>query len=471
MTPGGPAEAPACSPATSITAIDGKRDRLVPTQVSSIVNQHKARRHDRRPRRPRRRPRYVPRRSSGHEAEAARRELRGPARPAGARAPSRCWRSPTCSQQRTPARAAAGVRRTARSRRRSRPRGRAGAGTSRCWRSRSRCALILVAAARAADAPWRSRSSTPRSCSLTDCQRLDGGDRTCSPTAWSPRGAPRRTFLDSVPEQVNVGVMAFNQTPTILQSPTTDRDAVKAALAQLTPSGGTATGDAIATAVTHAHARRPARPASSRRPRRSCCSPTAASTSGVATPIAAAQQAGRRHIPIYTVALGTAGGDDHGQAPARRRPRPVRSRPTRDAARRSRAASGGKAYTAADAERPRARSTSSLGSQLGTRTSKRQITLAFAGGGARAAACRRRAVAALVRAPHLSNERRTDDTDDDPHRRPRARRARRAPRSRRRCTRSSASSSARTRCSSGCSSRCSPAATCCSRACPAWPRR
>ena len=39
------------------------------------------------------------------------------------------------------------------------------------------------------------------------------------------------------------------------------------------------------------------------------------------------------------------------------------------------------------------------------------------------------------------------------------------------CTSASASSSARTRCSSACSSRCSPAATCCSRASPAWPRR
>ena len=39
-----------------------------------------------------------------------------------------------------------------------------------------------------------------------------------------------------------------------------------------------------------------------------------------------------------------------------------------------------------------------------------------------------------------------------------------------RCSRSSGSSSARTGSSSGCSSGCWPRATCCSRACPAWPR-
>ena len=56
-------------------------------------------------------------------------------------------------------------------------------------------------------------------------------------------------------------------------------------------------------------------------------------------------------------------------------------------------------------------------------------------------------------------------------RRARRRRPRRAAPCRRRCGSASASSSARTRCSSACSSRCWPAVTCCSRACPASPRR
>src|SRR5207247_10552095 len=59
-----------------------------------------------------------------------------------------------------------------------------------------------------------------------------------------------RTFLDSVPPKVKVGVIAFNQTPTVLLSPTTDREAGREAIANMAPSGGTATGEAIATALT-----------------------------------------------------------------------------------------------------------------------------------------------------------------------------------------------------------------------------
>ena len=59
-------------------------------------------------------------------------------------------------------------------------------------------------------------------------------------------------FVDEVPARVNVGVLAFNSTPRVLQSPTRDRDAVKAAIAGMQPSGGTATGEAIATATSSA---------------------------------------------------------------------------------------------------------------------------------------------------------------------------------------------------------------------------
>src|SRR5262249_8704260 len=54
---------------------------------------------------------------------------------------------------------------------------------------------------------------------------------------------------ERVPKQVNVGVEAFNQTPQVLANPTTDRDALDLALGRLRSSGGTATGEAIQTAV------------------------------------------------------------------------------------------------------------------------------------------------------------------------------------------------------------------------------
>jgi Ca-activated chloride channel homolog len=181
------------------------------------------------------------------------------------------------------------------------------------------------------------------------------------------------TFTDTVPKQVNIGVMAFNQTPTILQSPTTDRVAVKGALQRLKSSGGTATGDAVRAAVRILSA---APGATGKAP------PSAIvllsdgkSTSGVA-PLTAAQEAGRRHIPIYTVALGTAtgtitvprtgGGTETRQVP-----------PDPATLRQMAAASGGQAYQAADEQRL-SQVYERLGSQLGRKNEPRQISSLFA---------------------------------------------------------------------------------------------
>ncbi len=58
-----------------------------------------------------------------------------------------------------------------------------------------------------------------------------------------------RRFVDRVPEKVNVGVIAFSTSATVLQSPTRDRLDVENAIDRLTVSGTTATGDAIRTAL------------------------------------------------------------------------------------------------------------------------------------------------------------------------------------------------------------------------------
>jgi Ca-activated chloride channel family protein len=181
------------------------------------------------------------------------------------------------------------------------------------------------------------------------------------------------TFADGVPKQVNIGVMAFNQTPTILQSPTTDRIAVKSALQRLQSSGGTATGNAVRAAIRILTAT----PGADGKPPPSAIVllSDGRSTSGVA-PLTAAQEAGRRHIPIYTVALGTAtgtitvprkgGGTETRQVP-----------PDPETLRQMAAASGGRAYQAADAQRL-SQVYERLGSQLGRKNEPRQISSLFA---------------------------------------------------------------------------------------------
>jgi Ca-activated chloride channel family protein len=181
------------------------------------------------------------------------------------------------------------------------------------------------------------------------------------------------SFVDGVPKQVNVGVMAFNQTPSILQSPTTDRVAVKSALQRLKSSGGTATGDAVRAAIRTLTAT----PGADGKP------PPAAivllsdgkSVKGVA-PLTAAQEAGRRHIPIYTVALGTASGTitvptPGGGTETRQVP------PDPATLRQMSAASGGQSYQASDAQRL-SQVYERLGSQLGRKNEPRQISSLFA---------------------------------------------------------------------------------------------
>jgi Ca-activated chloride channel family protein len=186
-------------------------------------------------------------------------------------------------------------------------------------------------------------------------------------------------FIASVPKQVNVGVMAFNQTPRVLQSPTRDRQAVSAAIQRMSVSGGTATGEAINTA-TQVLSRAPG-VAQKPPPGAIVLLSDGASTSG-RDAVAAAQAARKLKIPIYTVALGTAQGTIRTKLPQSQgggyttTPVPPDPRTLEQIAR----ASGGEAFSAESAGGLKA-VYERLGSQLGKKNEKRQVTSAVAGGG------------------------------------------------------------------------------------------
>lgn len=182
-------------------------------------------------------------------------------------------------------------------------------------------------------------------------------------------------FSRRVPKRVNVGVMQFGGRAAVLQSPTTDREAVKTAVARLTPRGGTAMGDAIVTALRAL--KKPADITGKRPPAALLLISDGASTRGV-DPIAAAQQARRAKIPVYTVALGTAAGTitvkkADGSTETRRVP------PDPSTLRQVARASGGQFFTAADAKGLDA-IYKKLGSQLGRKQQKHEISSSFAGG-------------------------------------------------------------------------------------------
>jgi Ca-activated chloride channel family protein len=189
-----------------------------------------------------------------------------------------------------------------------------------------------------------------------------------------------KAFIEQVPKQVNVGVEAFNQTPQVLANPTTDRDALDLALGRLRSSGGTATGEAIQTAVRvlqQAPAQNGKKP-----PSAIVLLSDGASTKGV-DPLAAAQASARVRIPVYTVTLGTPGGtitvprsEANPAAGTITKPVPPDVQSLQAIAQ----ASHGKSYTAQSAS-GLSDVYKSLGSQLGTKKEPRQITAGFAGAG------------------------------------------------------------------------------------------
>jgi Ca-activated chloride channel homolog len=181
-------------------------------------------------------------------------------------------------------------------------------------------------------------------------------------------------FLDEVPDEVRVGSVVFNHAVRSMEPPGTDRAPVRAALERLRPSGGTATGEALARALGLVDSG----PRGHRAPAAIVLLSDGASTHG-RDPLPFADAAARREIPIYTVALGTDAGTIEVETPKGTRLRPVP--PDRDTLRQLAEVSGGRYFEASD--RPELSEVyERLGSEVGTREEPREISAAFAGAGA-----------------------------------------------------------------------------------------
>jgi Ca-activated chloride channel family protein len=184
-----------------------------------------------------------------------------------------------------------------------------------------------------------------------------------------------RQFIAKLPSSIRVGLLAFNQTPTLLQSPSTDHTLATQALAQLRALGHTAIGDAInAAAKTLTNLRSQN---GKRVPGAIVLLSDGYSTNG-ADPLVAARQAKAQHIPIYTVALGT----DKGTIELKRKGKltPVVVPPSPQALGQIATVSGGKAFTAADTSKL-SDVYANLAARLGHKHVKHEITASLAGGG------------------------------------------------------------------------------------------
>jgi Ca-activated chloride channel family protein len=188
--------------------------------------------------------------------------------------------------------------------------------------------------------------------------------------AATRRAATR--FVDEVPEGQRVGLVAFADSATVLQTPTRDRDAIRSAIGSLGAEGSTATGEGLQAALDQL---RP-KDGQQRTPGAIVLLSDGKRTAG-RDPIPVAREAARLGIPVFTIALGTPGGTV--ENPSRPWLPPQQVPPDPDTMRAIARAADGRAYTVADADRLD-EIYERLGSRLGTEQSEREVTAAFAGG-------------------------------------------------------------------------------------------
>ncbi|HJS92910.1 MAG TPA: VWA domain-containing protein [Solirubrobacteraceae bacterium] len=234
-------------------------------------------------------------------------------------------------------------------------------------------AVLIVAAAR----PQRVVAVPVNTASIILANDTSGSMAANDVSPSRLRAAQRAatSFLASVPDSVRVGLVEFNSKVTVLQSPTTDHSLVRSALGQLKVTGGTAIGDAIRTSLRLAtSAKRPG----VKQPPAAIVLLSDGSNDVGSDPLAAARQAASAHIPIYTVVVGTQGGRVVVKRAGRTVTVPVPPDPQQlaEIAR----LSHGQTFTATNAKGLNT-VYKRLGSQLGHKKVKHEITASFAGGG------------------------------------------------------------------------------------------
>ena len=226
-----------------------------------------------------------------------------------------------------------------------------------------------------------------------------------APTRLAAAQQSALALLEKLPAKVQVSLISFSNSVTVLVPPTTDREAVKLALDRLRPRGGTAMGDAMQTALDVVRPPEvlppgvggpspvPTAPTPTPRPSATGGSKSpdvppafiillsdGAQTLGIIQPLDAADAAKAMDVPIFTIALGTQQGvaqveDNQG------RTRTVRVPPDEQTLMEIAEITGGKFFSAPTKDELDA-IYKDLGSKIGYTEEQSEVTWAFAGLGA-----------------------------------------------------------------------------------------
>jgi Ca-activated chloride channel family protein len=224
------------------------------------------------------------------------------------------------------------------------------------------------------------------------------------PTRMEAAQRAASRFLDRLPERFQVGLVIFSSEAETLVPPTTDREAVRSALDTLNANGGTAMGDGLARALDVVESARQQAGAAAPPPTTSGTGGAGPGGSGPGSPdpgtdrtagppavtlllsdgansaggdpFVQAERARQLGVPVYTIALGTAGGvlrQPNAFGGTRIQPVP----PDPDSLARIAETSNGRFFQAPTSQNLSA-VYDSLGSRIGFRIEEREVTVAFA---------------------------------------------------------------------------------------------
>jgi len=130
-----------------------------------------------------------------------------------------------------------------------------------------------------------------------------------SPTRLEAATAAAKTFVSDLPPQVRVGLVSFDRFARVVASPTVDHQAVLGGIDRLILGTGTATGEAIYTALDALAAANDTAGAAATSQGGSAMVLLSDGVPTVGRPVlGAAQDAAERGVPISTIAFGTADG-------------------------------------------------------------------------------------------------------------------------------------------------------------------
>jgi Ca-activated chloride channel family protein len=250
------------------------------------------------------------------------------------------------------------------------------AGRTSAWRRHLPAALALAAIASLAIALARPhvtyrKAIDQASIMLVTDHSGSMAANDVAPTRLEAAEKAANTFIDQLPSKVAVGAVAFSSSPDQVQGPVTNHSAARAVIDAQSADGATATGDALQLALQLLHGENP-----KHQPSAIVLLSDGAANAGIDA-ATVARQAGKDKIPIDTVALGSANATVPNPDPLGP---PLDASPDFQLMQTIAKDSGGRTFNAQSAGQLSS-IYKHLGSQLGSKAEKREITAIFAAGG------------------------------------------------------------------------------------------